>query len=138
MATKKTIDRLSQVPLFESFSKSQLSKLHGLLKEEHFNAGEDIVTKGDPGGRFYILTQGRAQVIKGRKPPVNIGPGRYFGEMSLLDDDSRSATVRATTEVTALSLSRIGFLSILEDNWSLTKRVLKDLCARVRDLEASI
>ena len=135
---KNDIDLLRTVPLFEGFSKSQLSKVAGLLKEDWFNNGEDIVTADDPGGRFYIITEGRAKVIVKGRAVRTIGPGGFFGEMSLIDGSPRAATVRAETDVKTVWLGRNTFLSVLEENWTLTKKVLADLVARLRAMDRKL
>lgn len=66
-----------------------------------------------------------------------LGPGSYFGEMSLFEGGTRSATIRATTHVKALAITSWNFLAILEENWAITKKVLAELSRRVRDLEHS-
>jgi CRP/FNR family cyclic AMP-dependent transcriptional regulator len=104
---------LAKVPLFEGLSKKELRSLANELQEETFNAGEDIVTAGKPGGRFYLIIDGRAKVIKGDRTRNSLGPGDYFGEISIIDKGPRSATVRADTYVRALSIASWNFLSVL-------------------------
>lgn len=134
MATAKgnRLELLRSVPLFAALSARELKVVDGLLKEDWFNAGDTIVEADDPGGRFYVLTEGRAKVTVHDKPVRTIGPGGFFGEMSLIDNGPRSATVRADTQVKALWMSRLSFLGMLEENWSTTKKILADLCARIR------
>jgi CRP-like cAMP-binding protein len=126
------VDWLRGVSLFEDLSQKELKLLLGHLREEWFNAGDEIVRADDPGGRLYIVTEGRAKVlVKGRNKRT-LAPGDYFGEMSLIDDSPRAATVRADTAVKTLWLGRQNFLALLEDNWSMTRKVLGDLCQRIR------
>lgn len=138
MAKKATgADLLTKVPLFEGLSKRELSIMRGHLREEWFNPGEDIVTQGDQGDRFYIITEGRAKVIVNGRARRSVGPGGFFGEMSLLDGSNRNATVRADTAVKTLWLGQVNFRSLLRDNWSITQKVLADLCARIRSYDTA-
>jgi CRP/FNR family transcriptional regulator, cyclic AMP receptor protein len=133
MATKtEALNLLKSVPLFEGLSKAELSQVLGHLREEWFATGEDIVRADDASDRFYVITEGRAKVLVKGKSVRTIGPGGYFGEMALLDGSPRSATVRAETQVHTLWLGRLAFLGLLEDNWKMTRKVLADLCGRIR------
>jgi len=132
MAKSLNTDSLGSVPLFAGLSKSERRSVAGYLKEEWFNVGEDIVRADDKGGRLYVITEGRARVLVNGKNKRSLGPGDYFGEMSLIDDSPRAATVRADTTVHTVWLGRANFLSLLEESWPMTRKVLADLCARVR------
>lgn len=133
MATKnEALKLLQQVPLFEGLSKSELSQVAGHLREQWFAAGEDIVLADDKSDRFYVITEGRAKVLVKGKSVRTVSPGGYFGEMALLDGSPRSATVRAETQVHTLWLGRLAFLGLLEDNWKMTRKILADLCGRIR------
>lgn len=137
MRKKTTADVLRAVPLFEELSARDRRAIEAYMKEEWFNAGEDVVLSGEPGGRFYAITKGRARVIMKGKTLRTVGPGGYFGEMSLIDGSERSATVRAETQLQTVSISRNAFLGLLEENWSMTKRVLADLSGRIRAADRS-
>lgn len=128
-------DVLKAIPLFEGLSARELKMVLGHLKEDWFNAGDDIVSADDVGGRLYILTEGRAKVVVNDRTVRTIGPGGYFGEMSLIDNSPRAATVRADTQVKAVWLGRQPFMNLLEENWPMTKKVLADLCARLRQAD---
>lgn len=138
MASKSTsIEWLRSVPLFSELGKGELLKVAAHLREDWFNPGEDIVTAAETDGRFYVITSGRAKVIANGRTVRTIGPGGFFGEMSLLDGSPRSATVRAETQVHTLWLGRVNFLVLLEENWKMAAKVLADLCARVRVADRS-
>jgi len=128
-------DMVEQVPLFKGFSKGDLKLLKAQLKEDWFNAGDDILTEDDEGSRFYVLTEGRASVLVDGEVVRKLGPGDYFGEMALIDNSPRAATVRAETQVKTLWLGRVNFLSLLEENWSMTRQVLADLSGRIRSYD---
>jgi CRP/FNR family cyclic AMP-dependent transcriptional regulator len=129
---------LSKVPLFEGLSKKELRSVAKELQEETFNSGQDIVTAGKPGGRFYLIVDGQAKVIKGDRARSTLGPGDYFGEISIIDKGPRSATVRADSYVRALSIASWNFLSVLEENFSIARKIMETLCARVRESDRSL
>jgi CRP-like cAMP-binding protein len=137
MAKKTATDVLQKVPLFAGLSKSELRRLAKETREEVYSPGQDIVTEGQSGGPFFCITEGLALVYVGGKKVDEINEGDYFGEMALLEGGVRSATVRAETHVKALAISSWNFLGILEESWSITKKVLTELSKRIRQLEHS-
>src|SRR5688572_14783546 len=110
MAKGSNVEWLRGVSLFEGLSQKELKLVLGQLHEEWFNAGDEIVRKDDTGGRLYILTEGRAKVLVGGRTKRALEPGDYFGEMSVIDDSPRAATVRAETPVKTVWLGRLNFL----------------------------
>ncbi len=137
MVKKGAEQVLKEVPLFQGLSKAELREIADEAREELFSANQDIVSEGQSGGPFFCITEGRADIIIEGKKVGDIGPGSYFGEMSLLEGGSRAATIRATTHVKALAITSWNFMAILEGNWAITKKVLAELSRRVRDLEHS-
>jgi CRP/FNR family cyclic AMP-dependent transcriptional regulator len=129
------VDALRKVPLFSGASDKELKRVAELAREEHFAAGEDIVTQGHSSGPFFLLTDGDAVVLVGDRERSKLGPGNFFGEMSLVDQEPRSATIRALSDVTALSISSWDFLTVLERHWDLTRQLLVELSRRVRALD---
>lgn len=135
MARKDATEVLKAVPLFSGLSRGELKEIADGAREELFSPNQDIVTEGQAGGPFFCITEGRADVVVDGKKVGDLGPGSYFGEMSLLEGGQRSATIRATTHVKALAITSWNFLAILQENWDITKKVLAELSRRVRDLE---
>jgi len=132
---KNAADVLKEVPLFSDLSKSELKHVANEAREELYSPGQDIVTEGQTGGPFFVVTEGQADLLIGGKKVKDLGPGAYFGEMALLEGGKRSATIRAETHVKALAITSWNFLAILEDNWDITKKVLAQLSRRIRELE---
>ena len=135
MAKKSAEDVLKSVPLFEGLSKGELRDVADQAREELYSPGQDIVTEGQAGGPFFVLTEGRAEIIIGGNKVGEYGPGAAFGEMALLEGSKRSATIRAQTHVKAVAITSWNFLALLQDNWELTKKILATLSKRVRDME---
>jgi CRP/FNR family transcriptional regulator, cyclic AMP receptor protein len=126
---------LEKVPLFEGLSKKELRLVLKECLQEDFLAGERIVAEGEPGGRFYLILQGQAKVIVADKPQGSLGPGEFFGEISIIDRRPRSATVTAQTSVRALSIASWNFLAVMNENFPIARKVMGQLCGRIRDRE---
>ena len=135
MKKDQLLDSLKRVPLLADLSRKELERVAADGRNEVYSAGQDIVTEGDSGGPFFMLLEGRAQILKGGKLRRSLEPGAYFGEMSLIDHKPRSATVRAETNVSGLAIPSYSFMALLEDNFGLAKKVMAHLSNRVRELD---
>jgi CRP-like cAMP-binding protein len=134
---KPAADVLSTVDLFQGLSKRELQRLMSSAKEFSFAEGDVVVNEGDEDGRFYLLLDGKARIIKGKRTLATLGPGDYFGEISLVDGEPRSATVLATAPIRALSLARWNFHPLLEEHPAIARKLLLEMCRRVRELDRS-
>jgi len=128
---------LSKVPLFQSLNKKQLEQLASWLVKREFNAGQTIVEQGKGGEGFFIIVSGKAEATRtradGTKIVVNqFGATDFFGELALLDDGIRTATVVATEKVDCLVLVRWDFLAKLETNADMAVKILQELARRFR------
>jgi CRP-like cAMP-binding protein/Zn-dependent protease len=115
---------LARMSLFRQTGPSELDPILDKLQPEEFPAGADVIRQGDPGDRFYLVRQGRVEVLlrgaDGAERVLNeMGPGDYFGEMALLSDAPRSATVRAITPVRLWSLDKASFHELLLGEFQL-------------------
>jgi hypothetical protein len=131
-----TIDLLSRVPLFEGLPKAHLTRVASLAEESDYAAGRVIVKRDDPGRAFYVIVEGTAKVVKGKivtsKGEATLGPGDFFGELSLLDGDARSATVVAETPLTVIRIERVGFRRLLREEPDLAIKLLEGMARRTR------
>lgn len=131
------ITQLSQVPLFRDVPKKSLERLARIVRERNFKVGDDIVKEGEEGVGFFMITEGAVDVVAGQ-PEVKLGAlkaGDQFGEMALLDNMRRSATVRATAATKCLALSRWDFAAEVRANPDLAMELLAYLSKRVRELD---
>jgi len=129
------IERLKEVPLFEDCSAKQLKSVAKITKVFDVAAGGVIARAGEPGDEFFLITDGRARVDVAPDRHVVLGPGKFFGEMSLLDGGPRSATVVADTPVRLLVITRRNFSVLLNDVRGLTQTLLVTLSKRVREVQ---
>ncbi|TID31382.1 hypothetical protein CANINC_000011 [Pichia inconspicua] len=105
---------LKEVPVLQSLSSYERSKLADALNTEVFKAGENVVKEGEAGENFYFIEDGTAEVIKeGQGVVATLKKGDYFGELALLYDSPRQATVKAITPLKAVSLNKSGFQRLL-------------------------
>ena len=129
---------LAKVPLFEGLTKRELQQIVALAKELEFDAGHEVFAEGDSGGRFYLIVDGKAAVTVGGQTRAVLGAGDYFGEISLIDDSPRSATVTAETPLRTLTLASFNFRALLDEQPVITRKLLVGVCRRFREVERSL
>lgn len=105
------LGRLSEVPFLSVLSGRVQERLARSVSGEVVPAGEVVIREGDAGQQFYIVVSGQAVVLVGGKPIRDLGPGDFFGELALLRDVPRTATVRATSDLEVDVLQRVPFLT---------------------------
>jgi CRP/FNR family transcriptional regulator, cyclic AMP receptor protein len=130
------VDVLAGVPLFAGLSRRHLTKIARLGFSKRYASGSALVKSGDPGEHFFLILDGRAGVRAGARR-VGLGIGDFFGEMSLLDGEPRSATVAAQTDVLVMMVSRRKFLKLLESEPRIAIAVMTTLSRRVRSMQAA-
>ena len=129
---KKPIDLLGSVPLFEGLSRKELAQIEKLGKEVSFDPGRTIVQEGENGVGFHLILEGKAKVTVGRRTRMSLGPGDWFGELSLIDQGPRTATVTADTPVHTFSLVSWDFLSLVDKNPKIARKVMVEMAHRLR------
>jgi len=107
---ERRIELLQQIPIFALLTPPVLEQLATRLTPIHASAGDEIIRKGDQGDRFYVIGTGEVEVMVDGREPKREGPGAYFGEIALLRDVPRTATVRAATDAELYALDRDDFL----------------------------
>lgn len=115
---------LEEVQLLSSLTPYERSKIADALETTKYPAGSLIIKEGDVGDKFYILESGEAEALKRGhdKPLKTYGKGDYFGELALLDDKPRAASVRSTTETKVATLGKDGFQRLLGPVESIMRR----------------
>jgi CRP/FNR family cyclic AMP-dependent transcriptional regulator len=136
MASAST-DHLAAVPLFSALTKPELQEVLQASDEIEVEAGRELVTEGRVGHEFFLILEGEAQVRRGGEPVAALRPGDYFGELALLDQGPRSATVVAKTEMTLLVLGQREFAGLLQNIPGLAAKLLPSLAHRLREVDAS-
>jgi CRP-like cAMP-binding protein len=131
-------DLLQRVPILAGCSKRQLRAISRIADVLEVPAGQVLARAGDTGDRFFFIVDGAARVEVTPDKHHRLGPGEFFGEMSLLDGQPRSATVVADTAVRLLVVERRDFWALLKEVPALTERILVTLCRRVRQAENAL
>jgi CRP-like cAMP-binding protein len=129
------IQHLQRVPLFSGLTEDQLRRVAAISKVVELPAEAVLTRMGEPGDSFFVLIDGRAAVQTQIGVSDPLQPGDFFGEMSLLDGEPRSATITATTDVRLLVVERAHFWRLLDETPEVTRRILMVLSRRVRRLE---
>ena len=101
---------LEAIPIFSPLSPPVLEQLAARLTPVHASAGDELIRVGDHGDRFYVVDKGEVEILVDGAPPRREGEGTYFGEIALLRDVPRTATVRAATDTDLFALDRDDFL----------------------------
>jgi MFS family permease len=104
------LERLRAIPFLAPLPEATLEQLGRAVSEEQMKAGDEIVRQGEPGDRFYVIDSGSAEVLVDGRSTAFLGPGDYFGEIALLRDVPRTATVRAREDGLLLTLTRDAFV----------------------------
>ena len=129
---------LQRVHLFESCSTRQLRAIARIADVQEVSSGHVLARTGEPGDRFFVIVDGSARVDVSPQNQGRMGPGAFFGEISLLDGEPRSATVIADTAMRLLVIPRRDFVTLLREVPSLTERMLITLCQRLRSAEKAM
>jgi CRP/FNR family cyclic AMP-dependent transcriptional regulator len=137
-ADRKLVEQLKMVPLFSGCSARELASLGRFLREVDFPAGRQIVQEGRTGTGLHVIVEGETRVVVGDRTRRRLGPGAFFGEISLLDRGPRTATVIAETPVRTLALSSWNFRAALKEHPSMAVKMLEELASRVRSAGSSL
>jgi len=143
MAMLSNLDLIRRVPLFSLLTTDQAQSIADSVVKRRFKRGELIVEQGTKSNALFILLNGRARVLtadnRGREVILAVlQPGDYVGEMSLIDNEPHSATVRAEVQTDMLVLGRNEFSRCLPDSSSLSYAILRGLVARLRNADRQI
>ena len=137
MDQQGTIEQIRSVPLFSDFGDKELQRVAAIAKEVEFPAGKVIAKQGESGVGFHMITDGEATVSVDGIEHAKLGPGSFFGEISLIDGGPRSATVTAATDLKTVSVTSWDFNVLLDQFPELSRQLLIQLCRRLREVELS-
>jgi CRP/FNR family transcriptional regulator len=134
---KNTVNFLAKVPLFQGLKENQLKRLAQRLVRREYEKGSNIVTQGKGGAGLFVIASGGADAIRvrtdGTKTTVNaFGPTDFFGELALLDDEPRTASVVATSKTECFVLSQWEFFGALREDADMGIVILQELARRFR------
>ena len=133
---RQTAEALSQVPMFADFSKKHLNRLAADTDELIFEPGQIIVREGDPGEALFVVLEGQGKVVRRKRKVGEVIPGDFFGELSAIDGEPRTASIVAVTPMRLLRLFRRTLTSLLEDEPQVIPKLLDGIVRRLREVEA--
>lgn len=119
------VDLLQRVPIFEGLDKRELERIAGSMKQRTFHAGDAVTTEGQGGVGFFVIEDGQAKVSVGGSDRRTLGPGDYFGEVALLTDSPRTATITAETDLRCYGMTSWDFKPLVESHGSIAWKLLQ-------------
>jgi CRP-like cAMP-binding protein len=137
MSRRPIDEHLARVPLFSELSKQHLRELSGLATPLDVKAGHVLMRQGEPGRELVIIIDGKADVQRDGQTVSSLGPGDFVGEIALLLDRPRAASVVSTTDMSIEVIEQHAFRDFLSDNGQLYEPMLKAALARLAALEGS-
>ena len=123
---------LRRVPLFADFDEKDLKRLARSFKERTFDAGSTVAGEGKTGAGFFVIESGEAAVSVRGGEHGKLGPGDYFGEIALIDDGARSATITVDSDLHCYGLTSWEFRPLVEANASIAWKLLETMAQRLR------
>lgn len=132
------IEHLTHVSLFSGCTRDELRKLSRRTTDIPVAEGHVLVKEGDRGLEFFVIVSGRAKVSRKGRKVGELGPGDFFGELSLLIDADRNATVTALTPMEAIVLSRREFEAALADAPRMTRKIMSGMARRLAEYDSKV
>ena len=123
------VKALQRVPLFADLTKREVQQIARLFKERRFSEGEIVIQEGSGGAAFFVIESGEATVFIRGKKHTTLKPDDYFGEIAMIDEGTRMATITAASELVCYGLTYWDFRPLVEANgvigWKLLQRMAK-------------
>ena len=113
------VDLLQRVPLFSDLDRKELERIATSMKQRTFDAGETVTAEGSSGVGFFVIESGNAKVTIGGEDRRRLGPGDYFGEVALLNESARTATITAESDLKCYGLTSWEFRPLVETQPSI-------------------
>jgi CRP/FNR family cyclic AMP-dependent transcriptional regulator len=130
------VDLLRRVPLFSDLDDRELRQIASSMKERTFTAGDSITQEGKGGVGFFVIADGSANVTVGGDTVRTIGAGDYFGEIGLIADIDRTATITAESDLRCYGMTSWDFRPLVESNASIAWKMLQVMAQRLREAQA--
>jgi CRP/FNR family transcriptional regulator, cyclic AMP receptor protein len=130
---QRTVDLLKQVPIFEGLDKRELERIAASMKPRTFRAGDTVTTEGKGGVGFFVIEDGEAKVTVHGDERRRLGPGDYFGEIALLTDRPRTATITAESDLRCYGMTSWDFKPLVETHGSIAWKLLQAMAKTYAD-----
>jgi len=132
-----SVELLQRIPLFAGLKPRELEQLSGSFKARTFNAGETVATEGQEGAGFFVIESGEAVVTVAGDERRTLGPGDYFGDIALIDQGSRTATITADSDLHTYGLTFWDFRPLVENDARIAWPMLQAMAKRLREAESA-
>ena len=129
------VELLQRVPLFSELDRRELERLARSFKERSYSAGDTVAAEGAGGVGFFVIADGQARVSVHGDQRGTLGPGDYFGELALIDQGERTATVTAESDLRCFGLTPWEFRPLVETNAAIAWKLVQATAKRLRDAE---
>jgi CRP/FNR family transcriptional regulator, cyclic AMP receptor protein len=116
---------LQRVPIFSDLDRRELERIAGSMKPRTFRAGDKVTSEGESGAGFFVIEDGEATVTIGGAERRRLGPGDYFGEVALLNESARTATITAETDLRCYGMTSWEFRPLVETHSSIAWKLLQ-------------
>ena len=133
---RPSTETLARVPLFSGLETRDLERIADSFKQRDYSAGDTIASEGSGGAGFFVIGDGTAKVSVHGNDRATLGPGDYFGEIALLDEGARTATVTAETDMTTYAMTFWEFRPIVETDARIAWKLVQALAHRLREADA--
>jgi CRP/FNR family transcriptional regulator, cyclic AMP receptor protein len=127
------VDLLKRVPIFEGLDGRELERIAGSMKQRTFRAGDTVTTEGQSGVGFFVIEDGEARVTIHGDERRRLGPGDYFGEVALLTDRPRTATITAESDLRCYGMTSWDFRPLVETHGSIAWKLLQAMAKNYAD-----
>ncbi len=126
------VDTLKKVPLFAGLDNKELLQIASSMRERKFKAGDTVTQEGAGGVGFFVVEQGQADVSIGGQAKGSVGPGDYFGEIALINESPRTATLTARTDMLCYGMTPWDFRPLVESNSTIAWKLLTAMAEKMR------
>ena len=133
---RPSAETIARVPLFADLEKRELERIADSFKERRYGAGDTIATEGKSGAGFFVIGEGTATVTVQGDERATLGPGDYFGEIALIDEGARTATVTADTDMKTYAMTFWEFRPIVETDARIAWKLVQALAHKLREADA--
>src|SRR5579862_5039981 len=124
-------DTLKKVPLFASLDNKEIEQIASAMRERRYGAGDTVTEEGTGGAGFFVIEEGEAEVSVGGEAKRMIGRGDYFGEIALLNDSPRTATITAQTDMLCYGMTAWEFRPLVESNSTIAWKLLSAMAEKI-------
>lgn len=131
LRTNAKVELIKRVPLFSGLGRKELDEIASIADEIDLTQGKELTREGQPGREFMVIIEGDATVRKGGEEVNRLGAGDFFGEIALIRQQPRTATVTAETPIRALVITDRSFRTLLDHSPTIEEKVMSALAARL-------